>query len=83
MWFHTQRTPRVNSGGLIHEELNCHMESTSHNFKEAKIANDEALAKAKVSMRISLKACVAKAKGWTLEKANALPIQDTNINKAL
>ena len=38
------------------------MESTSHNLKEAKITNDEALAKAKVSRRISLKVCVAKAK---------------------
>ena len=52
------------------------MESTSHNLMEAKITNDEALAKAKVSRRISLRACVAKAKGWTLEKANALPIHE-------
>ena len=81
MWFHTQRTPWVDNGGLIHEKLNCHMESTSHNLKEAKITNDEALAKAKVSRRISLRACVAKAKGWTLEKANAPPIHEASINK--
>ena len=30
---------------------------------------------------ISLKACVAKATGWTLEKANAPPVQEVDINK--
>ena len=29
----------------------------------------------------SLKACVAKAKGWTLEKDNSSPIHETSINK--
>ena len=29
----------------------------------------------------SLKACVAKAKGWTLEKGNSPPIHEASINK--
>ena len=29
----------------------------------------------------SLKACVAKAKGWTFEKDNSSPIHETSINK--
>ena len=29
----------------------------------------------------SLRACVAKAKGWTLEKSNSSPIHETSINK--
>ena len=37
--------------------------------------------KVKCARGISLKACVAKASGWTLEKANALPPQEVNINK--
>ena len=57
------------------------MESTSHSLTEAKITNEKALAKAKVSRKISLRACVAKAEGWTLEKANALPIHEASINK--
>ena len=30
---------------------------------------------------ISLRACVAKAAGWTLEKANAAQSQEATINK--
>ena len=51
------------------------MESTSHSLTEAKITNEKALAKVKVSRGISLRACVAKAVDWTLEKANALSVQ--------
>ena len=43
--------------------------------------DEKTLAKAKVSRGISLRACVAKAAGWTLEKANAPPIQEASINK--
>ena len=57
------------------------MESTSHSLTEAKITNENALIKVKVSRGISLRACVAKAAGWTIEKANAPPIQEANINK--
>jgi hypothetical protein len=37
--------------------------------------------KVKRARGISLKVCVAKATGWTLEKANAPPVQEGNINK--
>ena len=57
------------------------MESTSHGLTKAKITNEKALDNAKVPKGISLRACVAKAAGWTLEKANALPIQEVSINK--
>ena len=57
------------------------MESTSHSLTEAKITNEKALAKAKVSRRISLRACVDKAEGWTLDKANTPPIHEASINK--
>ena len=57
------------------------MESTSHNPTETKGTNEKTLAKAKIVRGISLRACVAKAAGWTLGKANALPPQEANINK--
>ena len=57
------------------------MKSATHSPTEVKSTDDKTLAKAKVSRGISLRACVAKAAGWTLEKANALPIQEANINK--
>ena len=57
------------------------MESTSHSLTEAKITNEKALANVKVSRGISLRACVAKAADWTLEKANALSVQQASINK--
>ena len=59
----------------------CFMESTSHNLTGAKSVNETTLTNAKVSRGISLRACVAKAAGWTLEKANALPMQEASINK--
>jgi hypothetical protein len=37
--------------------------------------------KVKRARGISLRACVAKAVGWTLEKANAPHVQEGNINK--
>ena len=57
------------------------MESTSHNLTDAKDTNEKTLAKAKAPRGISLRACVAKDEGWTLEKANALPIHEASINK--
>ena len=38
--------------------------------------------KVKGARGISLRACVAKAAGWTLEKANATTSQEANVNKA-
>ena len=37
--------------------------------------------KTKGARGISLKACVAKAAGWTLEKANSITSQEASINK--
>ena len=37
--------------------------------------------KTKGARGISLRACVAKAAGWTLEKANATSSQEASINK--
>ena len=54
------------------------MELANHSPTEAKSTIDKTLAKAKVARGISLR---AKAAGWTLEKANALPIQEANIDK--
>ena len=48
---------------------------------EAKSTKEMTLALAKVSRGISLRACVAKAADWTLEKANALPSQEVGISK--
>ena len=57
------------------------MESKGDGLTEAKNTKENTLAKAKVSRGISLRTCVAKAAGWTLEKANASPPQEANINK--
>ena len=38
--------------------------------------------KIKGARGMSLRACVAKAVGWTLEKANDTTSQEANINKA-
>ena len=38
--------------------------------------------KTKGARGISLRACVAKAVGWTLEKSNSTTNQGANINKA-
>ena len=54
------------------------MEPTSHSLNEDTNTNEKTF-----SRGISLKACVAKAAGWTLEMANALPIQEASINKTL
>jgi hypothetical protein len=37
--------------------------------------------KVKRAREISLRACVAKAAGWTLEKTNSTTSQEANINK--
>ena len=39
--------------------------------------------KTKGARGISLRACVAKAAGWILEKANSTTSQEASINKAL
>ena len=57
------------------------MESATHSSTKVKSTDDKTLAKAKVAKGISLRAYVAKAASWTLEKANASPPQGANINK--
>jgi hypothetical protein len=57
------------------------MESTSHSLNEVTSTSEESSARTKVSRGRSLRACVAKAVGWTLEKAKDLPIQEDHINK--
>ena len=57
------------------------MDSTNKGLAEVKGKEEKTLAKSKVSREMSLRACVAKAAGWTLEKANALPTQEASINK--
>jgi hypothetical protein len=57
------------------------MESTSHSFNEVTSTSEESTARTKVSRGKSLRACVAEAAGWTLEKANESPIQEDHINK--
>jgi hypothetical protein len=57
------------------------MEPTSHSFNEVTSNSEESTARTKVSRGKSLKACVAKAAGWTLEKANESLIQEDHNNK--
>ena len=81
LWPHTREYPWVYKWELKHQELNWVMESANHSLTEVKSTNGKTLAKAKVSRGISLRACVARAAGWTLEKANALPSQEASMNK--
>jgi hypothetical protein len=57
------------------------MDSISKGPAEVKVMENKTVAKAKVSRGISLRACVAKAAGWTLEKANSTTSQEASINK--
>ena len=57
------------------------MEPISHGLNEVTSTSEESTAMTKVSKRRFLRACVAKSAGWTLEKANDLPIQEDYINK--
>ena len=66
----------------LYQRLMCLMEPTSHGFNEITSTNEKTLAKTKVSRGKSSKACVAKAAGWTLEKAKDSPTQEDHINKA-
>ena len=57
------------------------MEPISHVLNEVSGTSEKTSVKTKVSRDRSLRACVAKATGWTLEKANDLLIQEDYINK--
>ena len=59
----------------------------NHVHKLMKIAEDSRECKAKEAKTkgargISLRACVVKAAGWTLAKANSNPSQEASANKA-
>ena len=57
------------------------MDSMSKGHAKVKNTEEKTVVKAKASRGISLRAYVAKAAGWTLEKANALPMKEASINK--
>ena len=59
------------------------MDATSKNLSKANDTEEKNSAQAKTSRGLSLRACVAKAVGWTLKKATALPIQEACIHKTL
>ena len=57
------------------------MESTCHSLSEVTCSSEESTARTRVARGKSLKACAAKAVGWTLEKSKDVPMQDDHINK--
>ena len=62
-------------------KLMCLMESICHNLSEVSCTSEESTARTKVTRGKSLKACVAKAEGWTLEKAKDVPMHEGYTNK--
>ena len=59
------------------------MESTSHSINEVPCTSEESTARTKVARGKSLKACVANAVGWTLEKAKDVTMPDVHTNEML
>ena len=59
----------------------CLMESTSHGLNEVSCTSEESSARTEFARGKSLRACAAKAVGWTLEKSKNAPMQDDHINK--
>ena len=57
------------------------MESTSYNLSEVSCTSEESTARTKVVRGKSLKACMAKAVGWTMEKTKDAPVQGGHINE--
>ena len=55
------------------------MESTSYNLSEVSCTSEESTARTRVVRGKSLKACTAKAVGWTLEKATDAHVQEKHI----
>ena len=77
----SRRLSLVVNWELNHKDLTWIMESTTHSPTKVKSTDDKTLAKAKVARGIPLRACVARAAGWTFEKADASSPQEGNINK--
>ena len=59
-----------------------HVHKLMENAEDSRDGNTKEVKK-KSARGISLRACVAKAAGWTLEKANSTTSQEASINKAL
>ena len=57
------------------------MESIHHNFNEESCTSEESTARTRFTRGKSLKACVAKAAGWTLEKAKDVTLPEIKDNK--
>ena len=58
-----------------------HVRKLMENVEDSRDGKEKEV-KTKGAREISLRACVAKAAGWTLEKANATTSQEASINKA-
>ena len=67
---HLHSSDRSDSSAQVMEKV---VDSGQAKAKEVKIKGVRGM---------SLRACVAKAAGWTLEKANSTTSQEANINKA-
>jgi hypothetical protein len=57
------------------------MESTCHSLSEVSCISEESTARTRVVRGKSLKACVAKAAGWILEKTNDVTLPEVQANK--
>ena len=57
------------------------MESTHHSLSEVSCTSEESTARTKVARGKSLKACVAKVVGWTLEKTKDVSLHEVHTNK--
>ena len=57
------------------------MESTSYNLSEVSCTSEKSTARTIVVRGKSLKACMAKAVGWTLDKAKDAPVQVRHTNE--
>jgi hypothetical protein len=57
------------------------MESTCHSLSEVSYINEESTARTRVVQGKSLKACVAKATRWILEKTNDVTLLEVQANK--
>ena len=57
------------------------MESTCHSLSDVSCTSEESTARTKVTRGKSLKVCVAKAVGWTLERARDVPMHEVHTNE--
>ena len=57
------------------------MESTCHSLSEVSCTSEESTARTRFMRGKSLRACVAKAAGWTLEKAKNVTLPEIKDDK--